>query len=604
MPPSEKTFVWTSWFDAPPARVWPFVADTDRVNRRAGLPAGRYARADGPGARDLWTVRQRFQGLVPVAYDEEPFEWVEGEGFAVERRFRHGPVTRLLVDTRLAPDGRGTRVTTTLVATPRSRLTAFLVPALVASARRGHERAYDRAREALGGVDPDGAARGGVRRRAAERLARVPDVVPAAIEARLSAYLAAADGADLRRMRPFALADAWRCPRREVLAAFLGAVRAGVLELSWESLCPHCRGSAARARALAEVRGRARCPSCDVEVDVELDRSLEAVFRPAADLRTVPDDVWCLAGPRATPHVAAQRRLRAGSSTALELVLAPGAYRVRCPRRAGAALLRAEDDATLPREAVVDVADGDVAVSRAAVGAGRVRLDVRCAARDDRPLVVERTAWADEAATALDLLTLPGFHDVFADDVLAPGERIAVRRVAVLFTDLRGSTSLYRRVGDAAAYALVREHFRAQRAAVARHGGMVVKTIGDAVMAVFRSAGDAVAAALEMHREVAALPVPDGAGALAMKAGVHRGPSIAVHAGGRLDFFGTTANLAARAQHEARGGDVVLTAEVAQDEDVRGVLAGVAHAAEPFRAALRGFDAETALVRVVPAARG
>jgi class 3 adenylate cyclase len=282
----------------------------------------------------------------------------------------------------------------------------------------------------------------------------------------------------------------------------------------------------------------------------------------------------------------------------LALDLAPGAYRVRAAKHPAAAVLHAATGATLPAATTVALHADGARVGASTVAAGPVRLDVTNADGRDVVAVVERTAWLDDVATALDVVALPGYADLFTADVLAPGERIAVRRVTILFSDLRGSTALYRRVGDAAAYALVRDHFRAVRAAIRAHHGMFVKTIGDAVMASFRTPAAAVAAAVDMHRAVGRLAVPAGCDPLVLKTGVHEGPSIVVNAGGLLDFFGTTTNLAARAQHEARGGDVILSAAVAADEDVARVLADVPHAAEAFDATLKGFDAPIPLRRV------
>lgn len=594
MAPKERTYAWDAWFDAPPARVWPYVADTDRVDRLAGLPPATYVPVEAG-----YDVRQTFHGLLPTAYEEAPYEWVEGERFAVVRTFSKGPVTRLVVRTRLVAEERGTRVVTELDATPRSALSAFVLPLLMRSARRGHRAAHARLQLELLGEAEAPPERRAVVRKVAARLATVGPV-PDDLAAHLASFVAGADAADLVRIRPFALADRWKAPRREVLATFLEAVRAGVLELTWESLCPHCRGTPRSVRRLADVRATARCEACAVDFEVEFDRSLEAVFRPAADLRRIGAQTWCLGGPGATPHVVAQRRVPAGATVEVTATLAAGAHRVRVARRPGLASLEVDRAPGGAADVEVTLGDGEVRATPAAVGAGPVRLRVTNTTAREATFVLERTAWLDDVATALDVVALPGFADVFTADVLAPGERVAVRRVAFLFTDLKGSTALYRRVGDAAAYARVRDVFHALRDAVRAHDGMLVKTIGDAVMAAFPTPASACAAAFAMHRAVACLAVPAGEPPLVLKAGLHVGRSLVVNAGGALDFFGTTTNLAARAQHEARGGDVVLTDAAADDEGVRRVLAGVPHDEERFAATLKGFTAPVGLRRLVP----
>ena len=57
------------------------------------------------------------------------------------------------------------------------------------------------------------------------------------------------------------------------------------------------------------------------------------------------------------------------------------------------------------------------------------------------------------------MATLQAFRDLFSAEVLRPGDEVAIGRVTLLFSDLKGSTALYDAIGDAAAYRLVREHF-------------------------------------------------------------------------------------------------------------------------------------------------
>ena len=73
---------------------------------------------------------------------------------------------------------------------------------------------------------------------------------------------------------------------------------------------------------------------------------------------------------------------------------------------------------------------------------------------------------------------------------------------AVLFADVAGSTALYEVLGDERAFALVGSCLATMSACTTEVHGRVVKTIGDAVMAVFKSADDAAAAAAEMQFRV------------------------------------------------------------------------------------------------------
>lgn len=137
----------------------------------------------------------------------------------------------------------------------------------------------------------------------------------------------------------------------------------------------------------------------------------------------------------------------------------------------------------------------------------------------------------------LDLLLIPTFWELFSGDAPSADESLSLARVAILFTDLKGSTAMYAERGDPRAYRLVRDHFAILGEAIDRNNGALVKTIGDAVMASFASGAEAVRAAFESQAELCARAQNMG-GELALKAGVHAGACLAVKLNNRLDFFG------------------------------------------------------------------
>jgi class 3 adenylate cyclase len=131
-------------------------------------------------------------------------------------------------------------------------------------------------------------------------------------------------------------------------------------------------------------------------------------------------------------------------------------------------------------------------------------------------------------------------------------------------------------------------HFDVLREAIAAHGGAVVKTMGDAVMAVFRRPAGALQAMLAVQERLAAPPV--GGRPLWLKAAIHAGPAIAVQANERIDYFGTTVNQVARMVGFSSGEDVIITPGVAADPEVAAILAGNSLCSEPFEASFRGFE--------------
>jgi class 3 adenylate cyclase len=208
-------------------------------------------------------------------------------------------------------------------------------------------------------------------------------------------------------------------------------------------------------------------------------------------------------------------------------------------------------------------------------------------------------AWNDQAVTAADVSTVQAFRDWFAAQALRPNVQLGITHLAILFTDVRGSTQLYRLIGDAPAFGRVLEHFDVLRRSVDDHAGALIKTIGDAIMAAFLDPAQGVAAALDILRGMAELNRTRADYPLRLKLGLHAGPAIAVTLNERLDYFGTTVNIASRLEGQAQGDDLIVSAEVMRQPAVQRLLRDNHVATEEFTARLKGFvDEEFQLHRI------
>ena len=164
--------------------------------------------------------------------------------------------------------------------------------------------------------------------------------------------------------------------------------------------------------------------------------------------------------------------------------------------------------------------------------------------------------------TAKRLLTNQVFRDLYGTDTIDVEQRLKITSLTFLFTDLKGSTELYERVGDLAAFDLVRAHFRVLNEIVAAEAGAVVKTIGDAVMATFPTPDRAISAALQMREAMRRLNDSRNGEDLLLKIGIHEGPCLAVVLNDRQDYFGQTVNIAARVQALADSRSILATQAV------------------------------------------
>jgi class 3 adenylate cyclase len=599
--PSTVNLNATLVLDATPERLWPLLSDTGRVDRAMGIPA--FERST-PEPDLSFTVSSHYMGL-PVAWREYPYEWVFEQWYQVSRVFLPPiPIQRATNRTTLtALPGGKTQVDVNVAVEPRGPIgwlaaRLYIGRKLMGDLLRTY-RSFGALALAAEQVAPPPARTPLVNaerlRFSADRL-RQFDIRPALVD-RLAAHLSSADDPDVIRMRPFALADAWGVGRLDVLRLFLYATRAGLLDLEWDVLCPNCRGPSVRTSTLADLTLDAHCTSCNIRYDVNFDESVELRFSVSPDIRDAADLAYCIGGPANTRHIVSQIWLPPGGAKQLRLRLAQGSYRLRSRQ--------------LPAMALLDVAAGapsgaahahfgrdQIALDAIALAAGEATLHVENTTGESILVLLEQTAWSAQAVSASLVTALDEFRQLFSSQVLAPGIGVSIRNLTFMFSDLKGSTMLYDTIGDSPAYARVRDHFDVMKAIIAQWRGALVKTIGDAVMAVFPSAEDALEASLAIQREFVAGQIARGDPALHVKLGLHRGPCIAVNANDLLDYFGSTVNIAARVQNESIGGDNVVTPEVLGDPGVQGILQRETLQLETFARELKGFSQAFTLSRL------
>jgi class 3 adenylate cyclase len=381
-----------------------------------------------------------------------------------------------------------------------------------------------------------------------------------------------------------------------VLKLFLHASQAGLLDLSWDVICPGCRGAQERHDSLRKMKTEAHCPACNIRYDADFAESVEVTFRPNPSIRKVEIVRYCSGGPMNAPHVVAQQQIPAGESRTLNLRLNPWKYNVRSLKLAAQTFVKTSANSEISR--------ATIRIHRPTLEPFTLELapDVSLTLQnnDDKDITVmiERAAGNENAATASMVIAMSEFRTLFSEEVLSPETPISVGAVALMFTDLKASTAMYETIGEAPAYGLVRRHFDLLRETIAKCDGTLVKTIGDSVMAVFFDPVKAVEAALEMHRTISEDNSARGEPALSLKIGIHHGPCIAVNLNNILDYFGTTANIAARVQKESHGEDIVLTEEIWQDAHVQELLARQKCESRKESCVIRGLTGTRQIARI------
>jgi serine/threonine protein kinase/class 3 adenylate cyclase len=584
-------YEWVWELESSPRALWPHVSNTERVNRAVGLSAIAYS-TETAEAGDVKRMGQVSKLGLTVAYQENPFEWIEARRMGVLREMTQGPFRWLVSITELASRlGGGTNLMHRVLIEPHGLFGRTLAAIEIGvKARQGFDRVYRRIDAALTGKlgrpglvdpfeEPAGLSRGQQRRLdgVLERLGQRG--VGAALVERLGEFLAHAPPQEVARIRPLALARRFGLPAEQVVTACLHAARDGLLVLLWDLLCPVCRIPSEVRETLRELREHGHCEACNLDFELDFARSVEMIFRAHPEVREVELGTFCVGGPAHSPHVAAQVRLGAGERVELDLALAEGRYRLRGPQLPAALEFRVQGGATASRWDI-RLAPGAMAPVDHTLRPG-VQALVMTNAYDRELLVrVERTADRDDALTAARAASLALFRALYPGEVLSPGQLVSVATVTLLVTELDRPDELYASRGDARAFEALHELFRLLEERVRAAGGAVVKVLGDGALAAFAEAEAAVDVALGLE---AMLARNDATRDLHLRSAVHRGPAMAATLNDRLDYFGSAVRLALQLPALAAGSEVILTEAVAADPRVASLLRSRRLEGVPFR---------------------
>jgi class 3 adenylate cyclase len=415
-----------------------------------------------------------------------------------------------------------------------------------------------------------------------------------------------------------------------VIDAFLRAARLGIFELSWNVLCPGCSGVLGAGATLKTVHHEEyNCALCAAGYEPNLDEMVEVTFTVTPRVRRIaahaPDElpffeycrqIFWSSGIDLPPDAEALLgevtldavELPPGEKAILSLTLPAEFVVVFEPVHHSVQFLDVKGEPTRERQALSIILDkASTPTATLEMRPGPLRLSIEN--RTDRRVLPSLWIAGDKLhellgrrkpfLTAKRLLSNQSFRDLYGTSALDVDQRLKITSLTFLFTDLKGSTELYERVGDIAAYDLVRAHFQVLHEIVAASAGAVVKTIGDAVMATFPTPDRAVAAALRMREAMQRLNAERKSEDLLLKIGIHEGPCLAVTLNDRQDYFGQTVNIAARVQGLAVSREIFATGAVVGHPEASKLLASSGLAPKAEQRALRGIG-ETVPIYTIP----
>jgi class 3 adenylate cyclase len=434
---------------------------------------------------------------------------------------------------------------------------------------------------------------------------------------------------ELNRINALAFAARHGFDEDRVIAAFLHASRLGLFEMSWNVLCPGCGGVLETGMSLKSVnREEYTCALCSAGYEPTLDEMVDVTFTVSPRVRKIAAH-----DPDTLPLHEYARQVFWGSGVDLpedfermidEIILdtvelPPGERAIMSlqlpaefvivfePVTHAAQFIDVQGEPTRERQSLSLVINETHPQNQTlTLRPGPLRISIEN--RTNRRALPSVWVAGDELhhllkrrrpfLTAKRLLTNQTFRDLYRTDTLDIDQRLKITSLTFLFTDLKGSTQLYERVGDLVAYDLVRSHFQVLHEIVASESGAVVKTIGDAVMATFPTPDHAISAALRMREAMRDLNVERASEDLLLKIGIHEGPCLAVTLNDRQDYFGQTVNIASRVQGLAMSRSIFATGAVVENAGASRIIEREGLHPALQKTALRGINDEFSVYEI------
>ena len=416
------------------------------------------------------------------------------------------------------------------------------------------------------------------------------------VAAAIQALVTQGGDRDLNRVNVLAFASANGVTEEAAISGFVRAARLGLFDMSWNILCPGCGGVLNSNATLKSVcQQDYNCALCAAGYEASLDEMVEVTFTIAPRVRRIaghtPETLpfleyfrqmfWSSGVDLQASNLEAvleeitldSLEMPPGDKASLSLNLPEAFLIVFEPVTHAAQFIDVKGEATREKQKLsivfnkvraptgtIVMAPGPLRLYLENNSGGRVLPAVWIAGHALHELLGKRRPFL----TAKRLLTNQTFRDLYGAETMDVDQRLKITSLTVLFTDLKGSTELYDRVGDLAAYDLVRAHFTLLQDIIANEAGAVVKTIGDAVMATFATPDRALAAALRMRAALAQFNAQSSKDDLVIKIGIHEGPCLAVVLNDRQDYFGQTVNVAARVQKQAMSSAIFATRPIVE----------------------------------------
>lgn len=573
------SYSWRIKSSGTPQQLWPYISNTNRFFKDLGQLPVQEAVISHDLPRHYAQLEYNHLRRTDI-WQEEPYQWEAPHYLRIRRKYQRGPYENLRVKIDLVTRQKNNGKSTIVFVRFEGKARGFM--GLLRTKRHFSSQFKRRLKNVIKKYDKSITSRQfpetnrffwkksnpGKWKDLLNQLtstSQEPELSKLLID-----HLRYGDEQALKAIKPISLAKMWSFPVHRVLETAYHAVLLNILNMEWEQVCPECRRILKVSRKLIEVSSSHYCKHCGDSMDLDLNNTTQVIFECHPFIRKLSEHSYCDSGPQIRPHVIMQQYIQPDEKHYVNLVLPHGDFKIR-----------------------TDTLDQDIHVKPDLNGLENVTLTLKKGDNEDNctrlnpqsdmiinnkaghPILlsVEDVRWPEFGVSAAEVTSQQLFRNCFPKELLRTSQKMKCTNLSVLFTDVIDSASIYSKGGDEEAISKVMDHFEVLRKIIREERGAVVKTIGDAIMAVFRKPDGAVRAYRKAQEYFNSSKENDHH--IKIKGGLHCGDCFAVTLNNRIDYFGNTVNFAARLVEKANSDELVISDETLAHKDLEKYFPGV-----------------------------
>lgn len=386
-------------------------------------------------------------------------------------------------------------------------------------------------------------------------------------------------------------ADKERIDKIIVLKTFLHLTKNGIFNLLWTVHCPSCKGANQLSPNLTSIKHDSSCEMCKMSYDAGFDKNVQLSFEISqniADLGSLDPYEIMMSGLDTEPGIIIS--IDNNGSHFIQTDVTEGNYLLfNINEKKGINFAVLNDDNPQTTDYKLDYSSDFPKIKVERLESGKFNLTINNNSGKNLELLFtkqKKSEWSDASF----ITSLQEFRDMFSNEVLSINEAFSIQNLSFIFTDIKSSTEMYEKLGDSKAFFLIKEHFKILEKVVKRNNGGIVKTIGDAIMAVFTVSENALKASYEMIEEFDTFNREnDTLNQIFIKVGIHSGACIAVNLNDKIDYFGTCVNTAARVQGLSDGREIMVSDKFFNDSSAKDFFIDKDWTTESFVTSLKGL---------------